>query len=143
MVTSVLKLEMLASGKKSYDKTRQCIKKQRHNFANKVSLSYSFSSSHLWICYLDHKIGWALKNWCFRILLLVKALESHLDSKEVKQVNPKGNEPWTNELIGRTDTEVEAPILWLLDANGCLTEKDHDTEKNWRKKKVAENELIE
>ena len=57
---------MLAPWKKSYDKHRQCIKKQRHHFADKgpSSQSYGFSSSHVWIWELDHKKGWAPKNWC-------------------------------------------------------------------------------
>ena len=59
---------------------------------------------------LDHKEGWVLKNWCFLIVQLEKILESPLDWKEVKPVNPKGNQPWI--VIGRTDAETEAPILW-------------------------------
>ena len=61
---------------------------------------------------LDHKEGWALKNWCFRTVVLEKTLESPLDSKEIKPVNPKGNQPWI--FIGRTDAKVEALILWHL-----------------------------
>ena len=60
---------------------------------------------------LDHKEGWALKNWCFQIVL-EKTLESPLDSKEIKPVNPKGNQPWM--FIGRTDAEAEAPLLWWM-----------------------------
>ena len=63
---------------------------------------------------LDHKEGWVLKKWCFRTVVLEKTLESPLDSQEIKPVNPKGNQFWI--FIGRTDTEVEAPILWLSDA---------------------------
>ena len=53
--------------KKSYDKSRQHIKKQRHHFANKdpSSQSYGFSSSHVWMWELDYKKSWAPKNWCF------------------------------------------------------------------------------
>ena len=64
---------------------------------------------------LDHKEGWALKNWCFQTMVLVKTLESPLDWKEIKPVNPKGNQPWI--FIRRTDAEVEVPILWPSDAN--------------------------
>ena len=53
--------------------------------------SYGFSSSHLWIWELDHKEGWAPKNWCFQIVVLEKTLESPLDSKEIKPVDSKGN----------------------------------------------------
>ena len=57
---------------------------------------------------LDHREGWALKTWCFRTVVLEKSLESPSDSKEIKPVNPKGNEPWI--FIGRTD--AEALVLW-------------------------------
>ena len=50
-----------------------------------------FSSSHVWMWELDHKEGRAPKNWCFRTVMLEKMLESPLDSKEIKPVNPKGN----------------------------------------------------
>ena len=64
---------------------------------------------------LEHKEDWVPKNWCFTILVLEKTLESLLDSKEIKSVNFKGNQPWI--FIGRTDAEaeVEAQILWPLD----------------------------
>ena len=54
---------------------------------------------------LDHKEDWTLKNWCFWIVVLGKILESPLDCKEIKPVNPKGNQPWI--FIGRTDAEVD------------------------------------
>ena len=104
---------MLAPWKESYDKPRQHMKKQRRYFANKVpsSQSYGFSSSHVWIWELDYKENWAPKNWCFWIVVLEKTLESPLDSKEIQQVHPKGNQSWI--FIGRTDVEAETPILWL------------------------------
>ena len=87
---------MLAPWKKSYDKPRQHIKKQRHYFANKSpsSQSYGFSSSHVWMWELDYKESWAPKNWCFGTMVLEKTLESPLDSKESQPVNPKGNQSW-------------------------------------------------
>ena len=54
--------------------------------------SYGFSSSHIWRWELDHKKGWVLKNWWFWIKVLAKTLESRLDSKDIKPVNPKGNQ---------------------------------------------------
>ena len=83
---------MLAPWKKSYDKLRQYIKKKRHYFADKgpFSQSYSFSNSHVWMWELDYKEGWAPKNWCFWTVMLEKTLESLLDCKEIKPVNPKG-----------------------------------------------------
>ena len=105
---------MLASWKESYVKPRQRIKKQRRHFANKgpYSQNYGFSSSQIWMWELDHKEGWAMKNQCFRTVVLEKTLESPLDCKEIKPVNPKGNQPWI--FIGRTDAEAEAPIFGHL-----------------------------
>ena len=82
---------MFAPWKKSYEKTRHHIKKQRHYFANKgpYNQSYGFSSSHVWMWELDHKKGWAPKNGCFQTVVLVKMLESPLDYNEIKAVNPK------------------------------------------------------
>ena len=75
--------------------------------------SVIFSSSHVWMWELDHQESWALKSWCFWIVVLEKTLESPLDWKEIKLVNPKGNQSWI--FIGRTDAEAEAPILWPPD----------------------------
>ena len=58
------------------------------------SQTYVFSSSHVWMWELNYKEGWALKNWCFWTLVSEKTLESPLDSKEIKPVNPKGNQSW-------------------------------------------------
>ena len=101
---------MFAPWKEGYDKSRQCIKKQRHHFAKKMSLESKlcFFSSHVWMWELDHKESWVPKNWCFWTVMLEKTLESPLDCKEIKPVNPKGNQPWI--FIGRTDAEVEVPI---------------------------------
>ena len=58
----------------------------------------------------EGKEGWVLTNWCFWIVVLEKPLESPLDCKEIKPINPKGNQPWI--FMGRTDAEAEALILW-------------------------------
>ena len=123
-------IKMLAPWKKSYDKHRHSIKKQRHYFANEgwYSQSCDFSSSHVWMWALDYKEGWVPKDWCFQTVVL-KALESPLDCKEIKPVNPKGNQPWI--FIGGTDAEAEAPTFWLPDANSWLTRKDPDAGKDW------------
>ena len=133
--------KMLAPWKKSYDNPRQCIKKQRHYFANKgpSSQSYGFSSSHVWIWELGHKEGWVPKNWCFWTVV-EKTLESPLDCKEIQPVNPKGNQSWI--FIGRTD--VEAPTLWPPDVKSQLTGKDADAGKDWRQeeKGTTEDEMV-
>ena len=91
------------------------------------SQSYGFSSNYVWMWELDHKKGWALKNWCFRTVVLEETLESPLDSKEIKPVNPKGNQSLI--FIGRTDAETEAPILWSPDVKNWLIGKDPDAGK--------------
>ena len=111
---------MLAPWKKSNDKPRQNIKKQRHYFVNKSpsSQSYGFSSSHVWMWELDCKESWAPKNWCFWTVVLEKTLESLLDCKETQPVNPKGNQYWSHwkdwyfsYLMQRTDSLEKTLIL--------------------------------
>ena len=133
----------IAPWKKSYDKPRQHIKKQRHYFANKgpSSQSYGFSCSYIWMWELDHKESWGLKNWCFWTVVLQKTLESPLDCK-IKPVNPEGSQSWI--FIGRTDTEAETPILWPPDAKNWLIGKEPDAGKDWRQeeKEVTEDEMV-
>ena len=78
---------------------------------------------------LDHKEGRALKNRFFWTVVLEKTLESPLDCKEIKPVNPKGNQSWI--FIGRTDAEAETPILWPPHAKSWLIGKDPDARKDW------------
>ena len=117
---------------------------RQEHFADKgpISQSYDFSSSHVWMWELDHKEGWALKNWCFWTVVLEKTLHSPLDSKEIKLVNHKGNEPWI--FIGRTDAEAEAPILWPPDVKSWLIGKDLDAGKDWeqKEKRATEDEMV-
>ena len=91
------------------------------NSKGPFSQSYGFSSSHIWIWELDHKKGCALKNWYFWTVVLEKTLESLLDCKEIKPVNPKGNQSWIS--IGRTDAEAEAPTLRPPDGKNWLIRK--------------------
>ena len=107
----------------SYDKPTWHIKKQRHYFADQglSTQRYGFSSSHVWMWELDHKERWALKNWCFWTVVLKTTLESPLDCKEIKPVNPKGNQSWL--FIGKIDVEAEVPILWPPDAKSWLIVK--------------------
>ena len=134
---------MLAPWKKSYDQPRQRIKKQRYYFANKgrSGQGYGFSSSRVWMWELGHKEGWARKNWCFQTAVLEKTCESPLDSKEIKSVNPKGNQSWI--FLGRTDVEAETPILWPPDVKNWLVGKDCDAGRDWgqEKKGTTEDEM--
>ena len=85
---------------------------------------------------------WVLKNWCFCIVVLEKTLQSPLDSKEIKPVNPKGNQPWI--FIGTTEAEAEAPILRPPDMKSQSIGKDPDAGKNWGLEKgLIEDEMIE
>ena len=90
---------------------------------------------------LDCEEGWALKNWCVWTVVL-KTLGSPLDSKQIKPVNPQGNQPWI--FIGRTDAEVEAPIIWPPDVKNWLIGKDPDAGKEWRQeeKGTTEDEMV-
>ena len=72
----------------------------------------------------------AFELWCWRVLC-----------KEIKPVNPKGNQPCI--FTGRTVAEAEAPILWSPDVNSWLTGKDPDAGKDWGQEKgVIEGEMV-
>ena len=87
---------------------------------------------------LDHKEGWAPKNVCFQTVVLEKILESPLCSKEIKPVNPKGNQPWI--FFENTDAETEA-LLWLLDVKSWLIGKDLDAGKDWRQRRRGQQKM--
>ena len=113
---------MLTPWKESYDQARHHIKKQRYYFANKCpsSQGYGFSSSQVWMWELDHKEGWAPKNWCFWTVVLKKTLENPLDCMRpnqsvLKEINP--------------EYSLEAPVLWTSDVKRWLIGKDLDAGK--------------
>ena len=91
---------------------------------------------------LDCKEGWALKNCCFWTVVLEKILDSPLDCKEIQSVHPKGNQSWI--VIGRTDAEAQAPILWPPDAKSQLSGNAPDVGKDWRQeeKGMTEDEMV-
>ena len=113
--------------KKSYEKPRQHIKKQRHHFSNKgpYSQSYVFSSSHVQMWELDHKEGWVLKNWCLWTVVLEMTLENLLDIRRsnlsiLKEINPeysleglmlKLKNQYFGYLMWRADS-LERPWCW-------------------------------
>ena len=134
---------MLAPWKKSYDKPKQCIKKQRHYFPYKglYSQSYGFSSSFVWMWELGTKKGWVPKNWCFWTVLVEKTLRNPLDCKEIQPVNPGGSYLWI--FIGRTDPEAKSPILWPPESKSWLIGKDPDAGKDRRQeeKGMTEDEM--
>ena len=98
----------------------------------KVSLVKAiFSSSHVWMWEFDYKESWQPKNWSFWTVVLEKILESSLDYKEVKPVNPKGNKFWI--FIGRTDTEVETHHLMQRTDSFEKTQMLGKIESRWRR----------
>ena len=101
-----------------------------------------FLSSYVWMWELDYKESWAPKNWSFWTVVLEETtLESPLDCKEIKPVNPKGNQSWI--FIGRTDVEAETPILCPPDGKSWLIWKDSDAGKDWgqEEKGMTEDEM--
>ena len=74
-------------------------------------------------------------NWCFWTVVLEKTLENPLGCKEIKPVNPKGNQPWIS--IGGTGAKAEVPIRWPLDVKSSLTGKDSRAGKDWEQEKRA------
>ena len=142
--TVAMKLKHTCSLKGNLWQPRQCIKKQKHYFADKgpSSQSYGFSCSHVWMWELDYEESWAPKIWCFWTVVLEKTLESPLGCKEIQRVNPKGNQSWI--FIGMTGAEIEAPIIWLPDVKSWLIGKDPDAGENWRQeeKGTTEDEMV-
>ena len=114
----------LLLGRKAMTNLDSILKSRDITLPTKIHLlkAMIFSNSYIWMWELDHKEGWALKNWCFWTVLLEKTLESLLDCKEIKPVNPKGNQLWI--FIRSTDAKAESLILWLPDAKSWLIGKD-------------------
>ena len=135
---------MLVPWKKSYDQTRQHIKKQGHYFTKKSPYrqSYGFSRSYVSMWELAYRESWVPKNWCFWTVMLGKTLESPLDCKEIQPVHPKGTQSWI--FIGRTNAEAATPILWSPDVKTWLIGKDPDAGKDWRweEKGTTEDEMV-
>ena len=109
--------KMLAPWEKSSDQPRHHIKKQRHHFANKglYSQRYVFFSSYVWMPELDHKEGWALRNWFFRTVVLQKTLESPLDCREIKpkEINPEYS---LERLRLRLNLQYFGYLMWRADS---------------------------
>ena len=91
---------------------------------------------------LEHKENWALKNWCFWTVVLEMTPGLPLDCKETEPVQTKGNQSWI--FIGKTDAEVEVPILGPPNSKNWLIWKDPDAGKDWRqgKKGMTEDEMV-
>ena len=92
------------------------------------SQGYGFSCGHVWMWEFDCEEGWALKNWCFWIVVLEKTLESALDCKEIQPVHSEADQPW--DFFGRNDAKAETPVLWPPYAKSWLIGKDSDAGKD-------------
>ena len=132
---------MLAPWKKSYDQHRQHNKKQRHYTKVHIVKAMVFPvviyGYESWaLMKAERRSIDAFELWCWRLL------KSPLDNKEIKPVQPKGNQPWI--FIGRTDAEAETVILWPPDGKSWLTGKDPDAGKDWRQeeKGMTEDEMV-
>ena len=101
-----------------------------------------FPVVYAWMWELDCEESWAPKNWCFSTVVLEKTLESLLECKEIQPVHPKGDQSWV--FIGRTDVEVETPVLWPPDAKSWLIGKDPDARKDsgQEEKGMTEDEMV-
>ena len=133
----------LLLGRKAITNLDSISKRRDNTLLTKVCLvKATVCSVVTYRCELDHKEGWRSKNWCLQIVVLDKTLESPLDSKEIKPVKPKINQP--RIFIGRTDVEAEAPILWPTDMESPLIGIDPDAGKDWRQveKGVTEDEMV-
>ena len=130
----------LLPGRKAVTKLDSVLKSRDITFMTKVYIVKTVFPVVVYNWELDSE-GWVPKKWCFWTVL-EKTLEGPLDSKEIKPINPKGNQPWI--FIGRTDAEAEAPILWPPDAKSRLVGKDPDAEKYWgqEQKGATENEMV-
>ena len=110
------------------------VEKQRHYSANKdpYSQGYGLPSGHRRSWEMSCKEGRMPKNWCLWTVAVEKTPESPLDSREIKPVNLKGDQPWI--FTGSTDAEAEAPVFWSSHVNRGLIGKAPDAGKDWEQK---------
>ena len=135
--------QMIASWQEGNDKPRWCAEKLRHYFTNKglYSQGYGIPSGHAQLWDWDHKESGMSKNWCFWTKVLEKTPQSPLDSKEIKPVNLKGDQPWI--VTGRTDAEAEAPVFGSSDVNRRLIRKvPHAGKDHGQKKRASEDKGV-
>ena len=130
----------IASWQASDYKPRQHVEKQRCYSMDKglYIQGYGLPSARVQLWELDHKEGWAPKNWLLQASVLEKTPESPLDCKEIKLDNLKGDQPWV--FTGRTN--AEAPVFWSSDMNRWLIEKVPNAGKDWeQEKRASEDEM--
>ena len=137
-----LKDACLLLGRKAMTKLDSILKSRDISLPTKVCRVKAMVFSVVWIWELGNKKDWAPENPCLPTVVLEKTLDSPLDGKEIKPVNPKGDQSWI--FIGRTEAEAETPILWPLDAKSWLISKDPDAWKDWgqEEKGMTEDEMV-
>ena len=134
LVTAAMKLRHLLLGRKAMTDKGSILKSSNSTLPTKVHLAKAMVFP---VWKLECEESWALKNWCFRTVVLEKALESPLDCQEIQPVSPKGNQPWI--FIERTDAEAENPIPHLMWRTDSL-EKTLMLGK--KEMEVAEDEMV-
>ena len=134
----------LLLGRKVMTNQDSILKSRDITLSTKIRLvkTMIFPVSHVWMWELDYREGWALENWCFLSVVLVKTLESPFNCKEIHPVHHKWDQSWV--FIGRTDVEAETPILWPTDEKSWLIGKYPDAGKDWgqEEKGTTEDEMV-
>ena len=145
MVTVAMKCKrLLLLGRKAMTNLDTILKSRDITLLTKVHIVYAmvFPVVMEGCGYWTRKKAWVLRNWYFGTVVLDKTLESPLDCKEIKPVNPKGNQSWIS--VGRMDAEAETPIIWPPDVKSWLIRIDPDIGKDWRQeeKGMTEHEVV-
>ena len=136
----------LLLGRKAMTNLDSVLKSRDIDDKGSYSQSYGLFSSHVWMWELDCEESWVPKNWYlnwyFWTVVLEKTLESPSDCKEIKPVNPKGNQPWI--FVDRLMLKLKSPLLWPPDTKSLLIERDPDAGKDWRQEEIGttEDEMI-
>ena len=140
MVTAAKKFKDLAPWKESYDQLDSILKSRDITLPAKVSQSYRFSSSLVWMWELYNRESWTPKNWCFWTVVLEKTLESPLDCNDIQPVHSTRDQSWMS--FGRNDAKAETPVLWPPHAKGWLIGKNSDAGRDWGQEKgTTEDEM--
>ena len=130
---------LLLLGRKAMTKVDSILKSRDITLATKIHLVKDIVFPVvMYGCELDYKESWGPKNWCFWTVMLEKTLESPTDCKEIKPINPEGNQSWI--FFERTDAEDETPILWPPDVKNSLIGKDPDAGVDWSQEEKGETE---
>ena len=143
MVTAAMKLRCLLLGRKAMTNLDSIFKSRDITLPTKGRLDKAMVFPVVMYRYeLDHKESWAPKNWCFWTVVLEKTLESPLGSKEIKPVNPKGNQLWI--FVGRVTLKLKLQYVGQLMRRAGIIGKDPEAGMDWRQeeKGMAKDEMV-